>query len=121
MGSSSIIKFAILAAIIGCAYSVGLYEQCAGLGYGTFPCDTGLACFRRNSGFSSCQFSCPRNQGWECEAVLPPVPIGAVSNGWDQCGGDSWIGARACAAGFVCYTRSVFYSQVSYSLKNQLH
>ena len=113
MLSSLLIKFTLLTAIIGCAYSVGIYEQCAGEGYGTFPCNAGLTCFRRNKWYSSCQFSCPRYVGWECELYLPPVPIGVVAAGWDQCGGDSWIGPRTCVAGYACYTRSVYYSQVS--------
>ena len=113
MVSSSILVFALLAAVIVCAYFVGLYEQCAGDGFGLFPCDAGLTCYRRNKLYSSCQFSCPRYQGWECEAYLPPAPIPTVAGGWDQCGGDVWYGPRVCAAGFVCYTRSVYYSQVS--------
>ena len=115
MASSSIFVFVLLAGIVGCAYSVGLYEQCAGEGFGLFPCNAGLTCYRRNKLFSSCQFSCPRYQGWECEAYLPPLPVGTVSAGWDQCGGDTWVGPRGCAAGFACYARSVYYSQVSYS------
>jgi hypothetical protein len=114
MGSSSLIKFALLAAIIGCAYSVGIYEQCAGEGYGTFPCDAGLTCFRRNKFYSSCQFTCPRYFGWECEASLPQLPVPTIAAGWDQCGGDGWLGPRVCATGYACYARSVFYSQVSY-------
>lgn len=113
MASSFVIKFVLLAAIIGCAYSVGIYEQCAGEGYGRFPCNTGLACFRRNKWYSSCQFTCPRNVGWECEAQVPPLPVTSVAAGWDQCGGDSWIGPRTCAAGYACYVRSVYFSQVS--------
>jgi hypothetical protein len=112
MASSLFIKLALVAAIIGCAYSVGIYEQCAGEGYGTFPCNAGLTCFRRNKWFSSCQYSCPKNLGWECETYIGPIATIAV--GWDQCGGDGWVGPKVCAAGFACYARSVFYSQVSY-------
>jgi hypothetical protein len=111
MASSSLIKFAILVAIIGCADSVGIYEQCAGEGFVTVPCNAGLTCFRRNKFFSSCQFSCPRNVGWECETNIPPVTV--IVPGWDQCGGDGWAGLRVCAVGYACYTRSVSYSQVS--------
>jgi hypothetical protein len=113
MASTLLINLTVLSAIISIAYSVGLYEQCAGDGYGTFPCNYGLTCFRRNHWFSSCQLECPRNQGWECEGFVAPTPIPAVAIGWDQCGGDGWLGARVCAAGFACYARSVFYSQVS--------
>lgn len=109
-----IIQLAFIATIISCVYTVGIYEQCAGDGYGTFPCDAGLTCFRRNQWYSSCQHSCPRNVGWECEASLPPVPVTTIAAGWEQCGGDGWLGATACAAGYVCYARSVFYSQVNY-------
>ncbi len=113
MTSVLLINLTLLAAIIGIANSVGLYEQCAGDGYGTFPCNAGLTCFRRNTGYSSCQFSCPRNQGWECEIGLPVVPVTTISAGWDQCGGDGWYGPSVCEAGYGCYARSVFYSQVS--------
>jgi hypothetical protein len=113
MASTLLINLAVLSTIISIAYSVGLYEQCAGDGYGTFPCNVGLACFRRNHWFSSCQTSCPLNLGWECEGFVPVTPVPTVSAGWDQCGGDGWVGPRACAVGFVCYARSVFYSQVS--------
>jgi hypothetical protein len=41
--------------------------------------------------------------------------IAVVAAGWDQCGGDSWIGPRICVAGYACYTRSVYFSQVSSS------
>jgi hypothetical protein len=109
MASALLVKLALLAAIIGIAYSVGIYEQCAGEGYGNFPCNAGMTCFRRNKWYSSCQYSCPRNVGWECEGYITPAPAGAA--GWDQCGGDGWLGARACPAGFACYARSVFYSQ----------
>jgi len=105
MTSTFSIKLILLAAIVGIAYSVGIYEQCAGEGYGTFPCAPGLACFRRNKYYSSCQTSCPRNLGWECET--------AAAVGWDQCGGQGWIGAVGCPAGYACYARSVYYSQVS--------
>jgi len=113
MASSSLMKFALLAAIIGCAYSVGLFEQCAGEGYGTFPCNAGLTCFRRNKWFSSCQFECPRNLGWECEIYGPPIPVPIAVAAWDQCGGDGWVGPKICAVGFACYARSALYSQVS--------
>nr|BAK02079.1 predicted protein [Hordeum vulgare subsp. vulgare] len=109
MTSTLSTKLILFAAIIGIAYSVGIYEQCAGEGYGTFPCAAGLGCFRRNKWYSSCQPSCPKNVGWECEfAVGPPATIAA---GWDQCGGDGWVGPRVCAAGFACFARSVYYSQ----------
>jgi len=111
MQSSLLIKFALLAAIIGCANSVGLNEQCAGEGYVTVPCNAGLACFRRNKFYSSCQFSCPRNLGWDCETYLPPVVT--IAAGWDQCGGTGWVGARTCVAGYGCYIRSAAFSQVS--------
>ncbi len=113
MASSLSIKFVLLAAIIGCAYSVGLYEQCAGEGYGTFPCNAGLTCFRRNRVYSSCQFECPRNLGWECETYLPPVPVGSVAAAWDQCGGTGWVGPKICAVGFACYAYNAGFSQVS--------
>jgi hypothetical protein len=108
---ASTLLLALFAAIIGTAYSVGLYVQCAGEGYGNFPCDAGLICFRRNRYYSSCQYSCPLNQGWECEAYLVATPPPAIVAGWGQCGGDGWYGARACAAGFACYARTALYSQ----------
>jgi len=52
-----LMKLFLLATLLGCAYSVGIYEQCAGEGYGTFPCNAGLTCFRRNKWYSSCQYS----------------------------------------------------------------
>jgi len=113
MTSTFLIKLTLFATIIGIAYSVGIYEQCAGLGYGTFACDAGLACFRRNQYYSSCQYSCPRSVGWECEIGLPPLPVTTVALEWDQCGGDGWLGPRACPAGYGCYARSVYYSQVT--------
>ncbi|CAF1243090.1 unnamed protein product [Didymodactylos carnosus] len=81
--------------------------QCEG--YGTFPCDAGLTCFRRNKFFSSCQYSCPLNVGWECETQ--PYVSGVIAAGWDQCGGDGWRGPSVCPAGYVCYARTVWYSQ----------
>ena len=113
MTSSFLIKFALLTAIIGYASSVGIYEQCAGEGYGTFPCNAGLQCFRRNKWYSSCQFSCPRFVGWECEAYLPPVTAPSIAAGWEQCGGEGWMGPRTCVAGYACYARSIHFSQVS--------
>lgn len=101
-------NFILLAALVGVAQSVGIYEQCAGEGYGTFPCNAGLTCFRRNKWYSSCQYSCPLNQGWECEAALRPA------NGWDQCGGQGWNGGTVCPAGYACYARSIYYSQVKF-------
>ncbi|CAF1010244.1 unnamed protein product [Rotaria sp. Silwood1] len=109
MASSLLVKLTVLAAIIGVAYSVGIYEQCAGEGYPTLPCDAGLTCFRRNKWFSSCQHSCPLNLGWECETYITLAPTYAA--GWSQCGGDGWAGPRVCPAGYVCYARSVYYSQ----------
>ncbi|CAF0750321.1 unnamed protein product [Rotaria sordida] len=109
MTSSLLVKLTLLAAIIGIAYSVGLYEQCAGEGYGTFPCNAGLTCFRRNNWFSSCQYECPKNQGWHCETYITLAPSFAA--GWAQCGGDVWGGPRGCPAGYACYARSVYYSQ----------
>ena len=111
MTSALLTQLTLLAAIIGFAHSVGIYEQCAGEGYGSFPCAAGLACFRRNKWYSSCQPSCPLNVGWECEAYIRP--IATVAAGWDQCGGEGWVGPYACPAGYVCYARSVYYSQVS--------
>jgi hypothetical protein len=111
MASTLLVKLTLFAALISIAYSVGIYEQCAGEGYGNFPCNSGMTCFRRNKWFSSCQFSCPQNVGWECENYL--APTGAIAIGWDQCGGEGWLGPRVCAAGFACYARSVYYSQVS--------
>lgn len=87
------------------AYSVAIYEQCAGEGFGVRPCDAGLTCFRRTKFFSSCQYECPRNQGWECELYFALA--------WDQCGGVGWNGARQCPNGYACYARSVGYSQVN--------
>ncbi|CAF1658177.1 unnamed protein product [Adineta ricciae] len=113
MTSTLSTKLILLAAIIGIAYSVGIYEQCAGEGYGTFPCAAGLGCFRRNKWYSSCQPSCPTNVGWECEfATVPAVTIAA---GWDQCGGDGWFGPTVCEFGYACYARSVYYSQVRWA------
>ena len=111
MISSLLIKVALLTAIIDCVYSVGIYEQCAGEGYGTFLCNPGLTCFRRSKWYSSCQYSCPRNQGWECEFYIPPTQT--VAPAWEQCGGQGWIGPTLCPAGYGCYTRNVYYSQVS--------
>jgi len=111
MASALLVKLTLLAAIIGIAYSVGIYEQCAGEGYGTFPCNAGMGCFRRNKWFSSCQYSCPRNIGWECESYIAPTPAPTIAAGWDQCGGEGWVGATVCAAGFACYARSVYFSQ----------
>ncbi|CAF3708161.1 unnamed protein product [Adineta steineri] len=108
MTSALLTKLALFAAILNIAYSVGIYEQCAGDGYGTFPCDAGLTCFRRNIWYSSCQTSCPKGVGWECETYVPPVVFAA---GWDQCGGEGWYGPRACPAGYACYARSIYYSQ----------
>ena len=106
-----LMKLFLLATLLGCAYSVGIYEQCAGEGYGTFPCNAGLTCFRRNKWYSSCQYSCPRNLGWECEAALATLPPSTIAAEWEQCGGDGWLGPRVCATGYCCYARSVFYSQ----------
>jgi len=108
-----LVKLTLLATIIGTACSVGIYEQCAGEGYGTFPCNAGLTCFRRNVFYSSCQYTCPRNVGWECEAYMGTgTGTGSIiAAEWDQCGGDGWVGATGCSAGYACYARSVFYSQ----------
>jgi len=114
MTSTLLVKSILLAALVSIAYSVGIYEQCAGEGFGNFPCDGGMTCFRRNKWFSSCQYSCPKNVGWECEGIATAAPVGAVAAGWDQCGGEGWIGARLCPAGFACYARSVYYSQVNH-------
>ena len=111
MTPASLVKLTLLAAIIDIAYSVGIYEQCAGDGYGAFPCDYGLACFRRNQWFSSCQYSCPRNLGWECETYVTLTP--AYAAGWAQCGGTGWGGPTVCPAGYACYARSIHFSQVS--------
>jgi hypothetical protein len=113
MTTSLLITFAFLATIIGYTSSVAIYGQCAGEGYGTFPCDAGLTCFRRNKWYSSCQYSCPRYVGWECETYAPPVTVPLFAAGWDQCGGEGWLGPRNCPAGYGCYARSVYYSQVS--------
>ncbi|CAF4145481.1 unnamed protein product, partial [Adineta steineri] len=83
--------------------SVGIYEQCAGEGYGTFPCILGLTYFRRNKWFSSCQYSCPKNLGWECETYIAPVTTTLA--GWDQCGGEGWLGSSICPIGYTCYAR----------------
>lgn len=100
-------KLIILVVIVVATNGVRIYEQCAGEGYGTYPCDAGLTCFRRNKWFSSCQYSCPRNLNWECEWQY------ATAADWDQCGGQGWTGAATCGKGYVCYPRSVYYSQVS--------
>ncbi len=113
MASSLLIKFALLASIIGCAYSVGIYEQCAGEGFRPLPCNPGLTCFRRSKWYSSCQYSCPRQLGWECEFYLPPLPIVTIAVGWEQCGGQGWLGPRICVAGYGCYARDAYFSQVS--------
>jgi hypothetical protein len=113
MASTLLVKLTLFAAIISIAYSVGIYEQCAGEGYGNFPCNAGLTCFRRNRFYSSCQYSCPRNLGWECETYPTVAPGYLIAAGWDQCAGEGWGVARPCAAGFACYARSVYYSQVS--------
>ena len=119
MASALLIKLSLFAAIISIAYSVGIYEQCAGEGYGTFPCTVGLTCFRRNRWYSSCQYSCPLNIGWECETALPAVTVPTIAAGWDQCGGEGWAGPATCAAGFVCHARSVYYSQVNHFFISQ--
>lgn len=114
MTSALFINLTILSIIVGIAYSVGIYEQCDGEGFGTFSCDEGLACFRRNRWYSSCQYECPRNLAWDCEVDLPPLPpIATIALAWDQCGGDAWVGPTECETGYYCYARSVFYSQVS--------
>ncbi len=64
MASTLLVKSILLAALVSIAYSVGIYEQCAGEGFGNFPCDGGMTCFRRNKWFSWCQYSCPKNLGW---------------------------------------------------------
>src|ERR1700722_4737783 len=102
-----------LAALISAASAVAIYEQCAGEGYGNFPCNAGLTCFRRNKWYSSCQYRCPLNVGWECETLGHVGPAPTIAAGWDQCGGNGWAGPAACAAGFACYARSVHYAQVS--------
>lgn len=112
MASTLLIQLIALVALFGIAHSAGLYEQCAGEGYGTFPCTFGLTCFRRNKWFSSCQHSCPLNLGWECEAYVVRPPVSTIAAGWDQCGGEGWLGATVCAAGFACYARSIHYAQV---------
>ena len=112
MASTLLVQLLFGVAIISIASAVGLYEQCAGEGYGTYPCNAGLACFRRNRWFSSCQVSCPLNLGWECEQYIVRPPVSTVAANWDQCGGDGWLGARACGAGYACYARSIYYAQV---------
>ncbi|CAF0911423.1 unnamed protein product [Adineta ricciae] len=109
MVSALMLAFALFVTIIDRTYSVGIYEQCAGEGYGTFPCNPGLTCFRRNKWYSSCQYSCPRNLDWECETYI--APVSTIAAGWNQCGGDGWQGPKVCAAGYACYARSVHYSQ----------
>jgi hypothetical protein len=128
MTSTLLIKLALFATIIGIAYSIGLNEQCAGQGYVTYPCDAGLACFRRNAFFSACLYVCPGGIGWECEtgvatvpvatvpvATVPvaTVPVPTVAAAWDRCGGDGWTGATLCPTGYACYARSILYSQVN--------
>ena len=113
MTSALLIYLTILSAIVGIAYSVAVYEQCGGEGYGTFPCDAGLTCFPRNRWYSSCQDTCPRNVGWDCEVGLPPLPVATIAVGWDQCAGDGWFGPNECETGYLCYARTNFYSQVS--------
>ena len=113
MASALLISLTVLSAIVSITYSVGIYEQCDGEGYGTFPCDDDLTCFRRNQWYSSCQYACPRNVGWDCEIGLPTEPIPTIAIGWGQCGGEGWTGPAECDTGYVCYERSVFYSQVS--------
>ena len=112
MASTLSVQLLLGLAIISIVSAVGLYEQCAGEGYGTYPCNPGLTCFRRNKWFSSCQTSCPLNLGWECELYVVRPPVSTVVANWDQCGGDGWVGPRACGAGYACYARSVYYSQV---------
>jgi len=87
--------------------SVRIYEQCAGEGYGNFPCDAGLTCFRRNKWFSSCQFSCPLGLGWECELGYQSSLIAPA---WDTCGGEGYV-SKSCEPGFACYARTIYYSQ----------
>ena len=106
-------KLAVLAVLVSCAYAVGIYQQCAGDGYGKFPCDAGLTCFRRNKWYSSCQYSCPRSLGWECEVGLPPLVTPNVALAWAQCGGEGWVGPKACPANYTCYSRARYYAQVS--------
>ena len=100
-------KLVLLAAIIAMVQSIGFRETCGGEGYPSLPCDAGLACYRRSKWYYSCQPSCPLNEGWECE------PLKAL--GWDQCSGQGWGATRVCAAGYTCYTLSIYYSQVSVS------
>ena len=112
MASALLVTLALLATIISVTYSVGLYETCAGEGYPTLPCDYGLTCFRRNKWYSSCQYSCPLNVGWECERYVTGSGS-TIAHGWDQCGGQGWYGPTVCATGYVCYARNSGYSQVS--------
>ncbi|CAF1351982.1 unnamed protein product [Rotaria magnacalcarata] len=109
MISTFLVKLALLVTVIDIAYSVAIYEQCAGEGYGNFPCDNGMTCFRRNKWFSSCQYSCPLNLGWECETYIAVTPGYAAQ--WAQCAGEGWGLARPCPAGYACYARSIYYSQ----------
>ena len=103
MTSTLLIKLTLLAAIISIAYSVGIYEQCAGEDYGTFPCDAGLTCFRRNKWYSSCQSSCPRNVGWECEDVALVI-LAAYS----QCNN---VSNAICSTGTGCFRNNANYSE----------
>ncbi|CAF4188012.1 unnamed protein product, partial [Adineta steineri] len=80
-----------------------IYEQCAGEGYETFPCNPGLTCFRRNKWFSLCQYSCSKTLDWECETYIAPVTT--ILAGWDRCGDEGWLGSNICPIGYACYAR----------------
>ncbi|CAF1162347.1 unnamed protein product [Adineta steineri] len=72
-------------------------------GLWNFPCNPGLMSFRRNKWFSSCQYNCPKNLGWECGTYIAPVTT--ILAGWDQFGGEGWLGSNICPIGYACYAR----------------
>ncbi|CAF1162529.1 unnamed protein product [Adineta steineri] len=98
-----------------------IYEQCAGEGYETFPCNPGLTCFRRNKWFSLCQYSCSKTLDWECETYIAPVTT--ILAGWDRCGDEGWmgmccpsgtcnnVGNAICPFRYGCFRNSDLYSE----------
>jgi len=91
--------------------------------------DTSLNCYQKDEYWASCKASCtpgmdPRDpiqyqSAWTCKLLVGSVtdttptskPTDSVSDIWKQCGGRSWKGPKACAAGLKCKYENPWYSQ----------
>lgn len=87
---------------------VKLWGQCDGMLYnGSRICENGTQCFRQDTWYSQCLFSCPF--GWEC-SLNPSHNNSNFVQLWEQCGGFLYNGSTVCQTG-SCFRQDEWYSQ----------